>query len=141
MTKEEMQKRLSDAGQPVDKRWSEKTLQEKVNKLPSYTEEEIQNIISDVRGDHVKPIEEMTMKLDRTGEHPVTPGGIAVPWSVLSHMSKTKWNYFARPSSDVCAVYRMMYNGREEFVREYRRDIHGDTFQALADQFVKKNNA
>ena len=60
--------------------------------------------------------------------------------NVLTQMEKTKWNYSYESFSEKCVISRMMYNGTSEFVREFRKDIHGDKFQELARTFVAKNN-
>lgn len=138
-----MQAALEARGVKVDKRWAEKRLTEELAKLEvikPVTEEVAKNIASIVAGEGRRPLEEMTMKLDRTGQNPVTPGGLIIPWSALTAMKPTDWHYYLVESVDLCAVKRVMYNGHEEFVREYSRTIHGEDFLKLGRGFVEKKN-
>jgi hypothetical protein len=136
MNKEEMQKSLDAQGIKYDKRWAEPKLKE----FYDANELKIKTIIEEVSGKNDRPIENLTSTLDRTGKFPVTPGGIAIPWSVMKGFEKTKWTYSLKKLATKCVVQRMMYNGVCEDVREYSQNDHGERYLDLAEQFVRKNN-
>ena len=149
MTKQEMQILLTEKGIKFDKRWAEAKLQPLIDSLapntnepvtPTMSDEEIKRITDEVSGKNVKPIEDFLKMTTRVDGEARTENGIIIPQEVLAHFSPTKWFYISSRQEAACVIVRHMKNGNKEFVREYSKAVHGDTYWELADTFVAKNN-
>lgn len=140
MSKEELRAQLDAAGIEYDKRFGEKKLAALLPQVPEYSEEEIKNIERAVSKEDEKPLEvvlaEQTSKI--MGEV-VTPSGIVVPAKVIAGLQKSIWHYEVSHGQDRSLVVRY-HKKYSEDVRVYSRDIHGERFKELAEQFVRKNN-
>lgn len=114
---------------------------EKVTEIYNAHENVVKIAIDEMSGVGKRPIEEMTTTLDRSTGLPITPGGIAIPWSVMATFKPTQWVYSLDKTPSKCMVSKKMYNGVKEDVREYSKEVHGDDFLLLAEGFANKNNS
>lgn len=69
-----------------------------------------------------------------------TKSGIVVPPAALKGIEKTTWRYLIQDKGEAIDIYRVDPMLKEEFVRTYSLERHGEDFKQMAYQFVRKNN-
>ena len=143
--KQELQEQLKTKGVEVIRQWGIQRLQEEVAKLVQTsevqkpTEEMLKAVKENILGTD-KPTREEIMQgavEDEAGKK--LKSGIILPFTALQSLPETKFVYTVDSMVDKARVYRTDHRGKEEFVREYDRGLHGDNFKELAEQFAKKN--
>jgi len=151
MTKEELQKALTDKGIKFVKSLTVAKLQilldgqtpvapQAIAPLQK-TEEEIAAITLSLLGKGVKPLDLVLNTLTTRVDGEVqTSAGIIIPPQVMVKVQQTQWVYSSCRSGDMCTILRVASSGYKETVRVYSKDIHGQDFETLAKKFVEKNN-
>lgn len=113
---------------------------DELQKLFDLSEEKIKDAIDDVQGVNKMTAEEIVEGGTRTEDGVQRPSGVLIPNQIISQMKKTQFKYVADCTTEACIVIKIDHRGKEEEVRTYSKDRHGEGFRDLAIMFVDKNN-
>ena len=139
MTKEELWRELDSQGIQYDKRWSVAKLEELAGK------KKIKEATLAV--EQLKELAQKSEELVDTIIHEdngkiLTKGGLLeIPPEVLNNLKPTQWHYYISAKTPYSvSVSKTSKAGREQFIREYNQEDHGERFNELAKEFINKNN-
>lgn len=107
---------------------------------PQYTEEQLKSIGEGVSGASVPTVEETLKMTTRVNGDAVTQSGIIIPSAVLARMSSDQFTFVVEYTQSEAVVSKFNKAGRKLFVRTYTREVHGEAWKKMAEQFVQKNN-
>lgn len=128
MTKEDLQKKLEELGEKIDKRWSEERLKQVLKETMA---------VHDLQGKNKMTVDEMVSggKHDEDGYK--RSSGIIIPKEVLVKLKKTEYTFYCTCLSDKCVIERADSRGIKTFFREFTKEIHGENFAEVAGTFMK----
>lgn len=109
--------------------------------MSEYSEEQIENIKKSLKPAVTKPLDLELAKSKRlSGGDAQLRSGIIIPSNIVRKTEKSRWHYFAKPGPDRLIVFRRDLKDYTEEVRTYSKAKHGENYEQLANQFIKKNN-
>jgi len=146
MTKEELWRELDKLGIEYDKRWGVSKLEGLMGKTKQ--EEEQKEVVATRAVEDLKNMAKKTEELVDSIVHEIdgrimTEGGLMeIPKEVLANLKPTQWHYFVSQETPYSVIVsKVSKAGREQVVREYTQEIHGEQFKELAKGFVYKKNS